>query len=172
MPMLDAPVRRRYPAGADTRQGPVKLKPVALESGWVADNTSWKSGLTAITPAAKFRGEVARSSWLLNEDLAFIYRAYSTLDWPLRITSPSRDAAREDVYDRGSAVTIQVDASKFPGWTKLECYDGAKKLGTVTQGPAQFTATNLIPGYHVFSVLGTDAAGAVRTSNPALAVVR
>jgi hypothetical protein len=35
-----------------------------------------------------------------------------------------------------------------------------------------FTATNLTPGYHVFSVLGTDAQGNLRTSNPALVVVQ
>ena len=172
MPMLDAAVRLRYPADADPRKGPVKLKPVGLASGWVADNTTWRSGLTLITPATKFKGDVAKSSWLLNEEIAFIYRAYSTLDWPLRITSPSRDAARDEVHGPGSAVTINVDASKFAGWTKLEWYDGAKKLGTVTQGPTQFTVTNLTSGYHVFSVLGTDATGAVRTSNPALAIVR
>ena len=34
------------------------------------------------------------------------------------------------------------------------------------------TATNLTPGYHVFSVLGTDAQGNLRTSNPALVVVQ
>ena len=61
---------------------------------------------------------------------------------------------------------ITVDASKFPHWKKLEFYDGAKKLGTVTEAPTKFTAGNLTPGYHIFSVLGTDAAGSVRTSEP------
>ena len=47
-----------------------------------------------------------------------------------------------------------------------------KKLAMITQGPAHFTATKLTPGYHVFSVLGTDAAGTVRTSDPKMVVVR
>ena len=54
----------------------------------------------------------------------------------------------------------------------MEFHYGAKKLGTVTAAPTQFTATNLTPGYHVFSVLGTDAAGAVRTSDPVMVIVR
>jgi hypothetical protein len=37
---------------------------------------------------------------------------------------------------------------------------------------AQYTATNLTPGYHVFSVLGADAKGNIRTSDPVLVVVR
>jgi hypothetical protein len=154
------------------RKGPVKLKSVDLESGWVADNTTWNSGLTTITPAKEFKGDVARSSWLLNEDIAFIYRAYATHDWPLKVTSPSPMSARSEVFDAGSAVTIKVDDSKFAAWTKLELYDGATKVGNLTKGPAEFTVKDLKAGYHAFSVLGTDGKGNVRPSNPVLVVVR
>ena len=115
MPMLDAAVRLRYPADADVRMGPIKLKPADLDSGWVADNTTWTNGLTAITPTRKFAGDVARSSWLLNEDIAFIYRACSTLDRPLKITSPDPMSAKSQVFEAGAAVAIQVDDSAFPG---------------------------------------------------------
>jgi len=172
MPILDAAVRLRYPADADVRKGPVKLKTVELESGWVADNTTWKSGLTAITPAKKFKGDVGKSSWLLNEEVAFIYRAYSTFDCPLKITSPSREAAKTEVFDAGSAVTIKVDDSRFTGWTKLELFDGATKVGELTKGKAEFVVKDLKTGYHAFSILGTDGKGKVRPSNPVLVVVR
>src|SRR5262249_11993512 len=172
MPILDAAVRLRYPADGDVRKGPVKLKSVALESGWVADNTTWKSGLTTITPAKKFKGDVAKSSWLLNEDIAFIYRAYATHDRPLKITSPSSMSAKREVFDAGSAVTIRVDDSKFTDWTKLELYDGAAKVGELTKGKAEFTVKGLKAGYHAFSVLGTDGKGDIRPSNPVLVVVR
>jgi hypothetical protein len=172
MPMLDAAVRLRYPTDGDVRKGPVKLKPVALDSGWMSDNTTWKSGLTAISPAKRFKGDVARSSWLLNEDIAFIYRAYSTLDWPLKITLPSRDAAKNEVFDAGASITIKVDDSKFAGWSKLELYDGAMKVGELTKGKAEFTVKDLKAGYHAFSILGTDGKANTRTSNPVLVVVR
>lgn len=172
MPMLDAAVRLRYPADADVRKGPVKLKPVDLDSGWIADNTSWKDGLTAITPAKTFKGEVAKSSWLLNEDIAFVYRAYSTLDRPLKITSPDPMSAKGEALDTGSAVAIKVDDTGFAGWTKLELYDGATKAGELTKGKAEFTVKDLSAGYHAFSVLGTDGKGNTRPSNPVLVVVR
>jgi hypothetical protein len=172
MPMLDAAVRLRYPADGDVRKRPVKLKPVDLESGWVADNTTWKSSLTTITTAKEFKGTIARSSWLLNEDIAFIYRAYATHDCPLKITSPSKMSAKDKVFDAGSGITIRVDDSKFAGWTKLELYDGATKVGELTKGPATFTVKDLKAGYHAFSVLGTDGKGNVRPSNPVLVVVR
>jgi hypothetical protein len=172
MPILDAAVRLRYPADADVRKGPVKLKSVDPESGWVADNTTWKSGLTTITAARKFKGDVAKSSWLLNDDIAFIYRAYATHDRPLKITSPNNMSARSEVFDAGSAVTIKVDDSRFPDWTKLELYDGAKKVGELSKGPAEFTVKDLKAGYHAYSVLGTDGKANTRPSNPVLVVVR
>jgi hypothetical protein len=172
MPILDAAVRLRYPADGDVRKGPVKLKTVELESGWVADNTTWKSGLTAIRPAKQFKGDVAKSSWLVNEDVAFIYRAYSTHDRPLKITSPDPMTARDKVCDAGSSVTIVVDDSKFAAWKKLELYDGATKVGERTNRPARFMVKDLKTGYHAYSLFGTDGEGHIRPSNPVLVVVR
>lgn len=170
VPMLDAAVRLRYPADGDVRKGPVKLKSADLKAGWVADNTTWKSGLVAVAPAKDFKGVVGKSSWLLNEDLAFVYRAYATHDRPLKITSPRTD---EDlVWDAGTSVTITVDDSRFAAWTKLELYDGATKVGELDKGPAVFTVKDLKAGYHAFSVLGTDSQGKTRPSAPALVVVR
>jgi hypothetical protein len=172
MPILDAAVRLRYPAEGDVRKGPVKLKPVDSRSGWVTDNTTWKSGLTKITAARDFKGDVAKSSWLLNQDLAFVYRAYSTYDRPLKITSPDPMSARSEVRDAGSSVAIVLDDSRFDGWKKLELYDGATKVSELAKGPAQFMVKDLKAGYHAFSVLGTDGKGNIRPSNPVLVVVR
>src|SRR5262249_49164922 len=107
-----------------------------------------------------------------NQDLAFVYRAYSTYDRPLKITSPDRMSARSEVVEAGSNVTIVVDAFRFTGWKKLELYDGVKKLGELAKGPAKFTVRDLKAGYHAFSVLGPDGKGNVRPSNPVLVVVR
>jgi hypothetical protein len=170
MPMLDAAVRLRYPSDGDVRKGPVVLRKIDQESGWIADNTTWKSGLTAITPAGDFKGDLARSSWLLNEDLAFIYRAYATYDRPLTIASPR--SASHLVWDAGSSVTIVVDDSRFADWKALELYDGANKVGELARGRAEFTVSDLTPGYHAFSVLGTDGRGNRRPSGPILVVVR
>src|SRR5262249_17824694 len=141
-------------------------------TGWVADNTTWKSGLTKIAAAKDFKGDVAKSSWLLNEDLAFVYRSYSTFDRPLKITSPDPMSARGDVWEAGSSVTIVVDDSKFAGWRKLELYDGATKVGELAKGPSKFTVKDLKAGSHAFSALGTDGKGTIRPSNPVLVVVR
>ena len=172
MPLLDAALRLRYPTDADVRKGPVKLTALDPMAGWVADNTTWKSGLTSIAAAKQFKGDIGKSSWLPTEDIAFIYRAYSTYDRPLTIASPPVAWSRDRVWDPGSDITIVVDDSRFAQWKKLEFYDGAHKLGEVAEGPPQLTAKDLAAGFHVFSVLGTDAKGNVRPSNPLLVVVR
>lgn len=174
MPMLDAAVRLRYPADADVSKGPVKLKPIDPESGWVADNKTWKSGLVSIAPAKEFKGDIGKLSWLLNEDLAFVYRAYATYHRPLTITSPQHTTknALQLVWDTDSSATIAVDDSKFTGWKKLELFDGSKRVAELTNGAANFTVKNLTAGYHPFTVLGTDAKGNVRPSNPVLVTVR
>jgi hypothetical protein len=172
MPLLDLAVRTRYPKDGDVTRGPIKLLRIDTAGGWVADNASWRSGLTRIVPARQFKGDLGHSSWLQNRDLAFIYRAYATQNNPIAITSPAPCGPGTPAIDPGSNLLITVDAARFPEWKKLELYDGAKQLGTVTAGPTRFTATNLAPGYHVFSVLGTDAAGTVRTSDPVMVIVR
>jgi hypothetical protein len=172
MPLMDLAVRTRYPKDGDVTKGPIKLLSINPATGWVADNTTWNSGLTKIVPAGQFKGDLGHSSWLQNKDIAFIYRAYATHNNPLTITSPGPCGPGTPAADPGSDVTIVVDASKFPHWKKLEFYDGARKRGTVTAAPTQFTATNLTSGYHVFSVLGTDAEGTVRTSDPVMVIVR
>jgi hypothetical protein len=172
MPILDAAVRLRYPADGDVRKGPVKLKAVDPKTGWIADNTTWKSGLTRIAAAKEFTGGIDKSSWLLNRDVAFVYRAYSTFDRPLKITSPDSMSARGEARDAGSSVTIVVDDSRLAGWKKLELCDGAKKVAELEKGPAKFTVKDLKAGYHAFSVFGTDGKGNVRPSGPVLVVVR
>jgi dienelactone hydrolase len=172
MPVLDAAVRMRLPADADPRKGPVVLNTLAHDAGWVADNTTWFSGLTAVVPAGRFSGDRTRSSWLLSKDTAYLYRAYATFNNPLKITSPDRDFARSNLVAAGSSITITVDDSRFSGWKRLELYDGANRVGELTQPPARFTASALKQGYHAFSVLGTGSDGTIRTSNPVLVVVR
>jgi predicted esterase len=62
MPLLDAAVRLRYPPDGDVRRGAVQLRRLDPDSGWVADNTTFRSGLTRICPAKGFTGPLGRSS--------------------------------------------------------------------------------------------------------------
>src|SRR5262249_34757816 len=198
--------RLRYPDGGDPSKGPLKLKSLDPKSGWVADYTTFASGLISIAPAASYTGDITKTSWLMDKDLAYIYRAFATYDYTpgnsprqventpgynmldpkspreIRITSPWMPGTYNQMFcqiqDPGN-VTIKVDASifasKFPGWTKLEFYDGATKLGEAAPPETSVSLTANIPevGFHTFSVLGYDASGKpVRTSNPTMVITR
>ena len=173
IPFLDHCIRLRYPPDADPRRGSVALKPLALSSGWLADNSSWRSGLTKIVPnIAPYNdpgAEAAATSWLPDEDIAFVYRAYATFAPPLKLTVPPSGAAW--VLNQGADITITVDASAFTGWQQLALYNGARKLAEITQGPARFPLTGLKPGVYAFLVMGTDAHGSQRAARPALVIV-
>jgi pimeloyl-ACP methyl ester carboxylesterase len=172
LPMLDAVVRQRYPADRDPRAGPVQLAAIPASSSWIADNTTYKSGLTKICPVEEFRGDLGKSSWLPSKDLAFIYRAYATYDNPLRIVSPEPIDRGGRVHEPGTDLRIVVDDSKFAGWVKLECFDGAKRIAELLNPPARLTIGPLEPGFHSLSILGTDPKGQFRCSSPVLIVVR
>jgi hypothetical protein len=118
MPYLEAAVGLRYPSTGAARKAPLKLKPLDPKSGWVVDHATWKSGLTSIIPSGQFQGDIRKSSWLPDKNVAFIYRAYATYNRRLKITSPAQNNIHTPVQSPGSSITIQVDASTFPGWKK------------------------------------------------------
>lgn len=169
LPFLDHCLRLRYPAQADPRTGPVALTPLPLAAGWLADNTTWKSGLTKIAPYADPGPAAPTTSWLPDEDVAFIYRAYATFAPVLKLTNPPSGASW--VLKQGAALTVTADDSAFPGWQKVALYDGAHKLAEITQGPVSFALADLQPGVHAYLVMATDARGQQRASHPALVVV-
>lgn len=169
LPFLDHCIRLRYPADADPRRGPVALKPVPLASGWLADNTTWHSDLTKIAPYQDPGAGAATTSWLPDEDIAWLYRAYATFAPQLKLTNPPSGTTR--VLNQGANLTITADDSALPGWKQLALYEGARKLAEITQGPASFPLTDLQPGVHSYLVMATDAQGIQRASRPALVIV-
>jgi hypothetical protein len=169
LPFLDHCFRLRVPADADPRRGPVVLKPLPLASGWLADNATWRSALTRIAPCDDAGATSATMSWLPDEDIAWVYRAYATFAPPLKLTNPPSGATW--VLNRGASLTITVDDTGLPGWRQMALYEGAQKVAGIAPGPARFPLSDLKPGVHPYLVMATDAQGALRTSRPALVVV-
>ena len=114
----------------------------------------------------------AKSSWLLNEDIAFIYRAYSTLDWPVKITSPSTMSAKGEVFDTGSSRHDQGGRLQVRRLDEAGTVRRCNESGGTDKGLAEFTVKNLKAGFtSAFSILGMDGKANTRTSNPVLVVV-
>jgi hypothetical protein len=44
-------------------------------SGWLVDQSTWKNGLTQIAPYSSYAGDKQKAGWLLDENIAFVYRS-------------------------------------------------------------------------------------------------
>ncbi len=187
MKYYESAIRMRLPAGADAAEGPVTLRTIPEEDGWLADPTSWDSGLTHIAPWDEYEGDRAAAVWLPDADTAYLYRSLATYETPLALSirdmGPIENPHESGVMLRsvggrvlepGSRVVVECDASAFPDWQRIEFYDGARLLGTVRRGEEPVIEFLVRPEQVVCSLtaLGYDEDGRVRASKPAYFIVR
>lgn len=143
-PFFEDMIARRLPADWDPREGPAQLRPIDPQAeGWIADDTTWYAGLTAIYPVSGFSGVLDGStSWYPSEDIAVLARSYSSWEQPgyLHILGiadhPPADQGVDTVMDHfraGETITLSYD----PGgtaWERVEFYRGAALIGEVSSG--------------------------------------
>ena len=139
-PLFEKAIALRYPAEADPRSGPVHLKPIEASSGWLADDTSWGTGWTQIAAYADFAGDTRGpdTSWLLDKEMAFLHRAYSSRSSRVNIRSedelpwPAFCNNSETIQRApGSKIFLAVEMTDLPDWESITLYDGAEPLETL-----------------------------------------
>jgi regulation of enolase protein 1 (concanavalin A-like superfamily)/uncharacterized protein (DUF2141 family) len=78
------------------------------------------------------------------------------------LTSPANGAN----FTAGSNITLSATASDSDGTvSKVDFFNGATKLGTVTANPYNFTWNNVTAGNYTLSAVATDNLNATTTSN-------
>lgn len=178
LPDLDEP-------GGNPLEGPVRLREVALESGWLVDDESWEGGITTVTPYAEYAGDRATAGWLPDRDAAYLYRGLATYSNPLRVSirdlaaianphasGPLLTEVGGHVVDPGARLIVEADVDDFPDWTKIEFYNGGAMVGEVARAdhaegkPGVAITVEPEPSAYSFTVLGYDTAGRVRTATP------
>jgi hypothetical protein len=132
-----------YPDSVDPRTGPVHLRRPTEASGWLADPSTWRSNFTVITPYASYVGDKGKAEWLSDEDIAWLYRGYSSTD--TRLALHTRDTTVDNdflswwmlnLYKPGDKVDLIVDTTKLPNWTKIELYRGCTLVDSIKRGQA------------------------------------
>ena len=172
LPFMAEAIRLRYPAGqVPTAAQGVTLNSVTETSGWLADQTTWKSGLTQIAAYNNYPGIKQQAGWLLNENVAFIYRAFSTYnrDAELRFDQPYELEAWTGYAQQ--PLTLKLDLTAAPDWSRVILYNYAQPVLEVNAGPSVGNVLTLgvsIPnfGAYAFSALITHADGHTSTTNP------
>ena len=180
LPYLDAMFRARVPADADAAGGPVTLKPVRLEDGWLGDRATWEGHFATIAPWSEYPGDRAAAVWLPNRALAFLWRAFESKDPPVRIDAASADAKvrlpegkkRRMVVEAGAAVVLEAVVSAGTDVRTLRFYAGDQVLGEVAQAPWRVAWKDAPSGPHGVFALWESASGKQGVSNPVLIVVK
>jgi hypothetical protein len=174
LPFMAEAIRLRYPSGElPTATAGVSLRELEEEDGWLADQSTWMSGLVKTAAYAEYVGDKSTAGWLLNENIAQLYRAFATYDKPVSIQFPSSPLLLGESLSADLPVTldVRVNTSGIVDWTKVELFDYSQKIGGVLAGgePAStaIVPTTLSEGHvHALTALVTLADGAtVRTTN-------
>jgi len=178
LPFMAEAIRLRYP----TDQLPSPTNGVALNSlneadGWLADQSTWMSGLVEVSSYADYEGDKSTAGWLLNENMAQLYRAFATYDKPVSIQFPSSPVLLAESIGNQVPLplSVRVNTSRIADWTKVELFDYAQKLGEVMAGQGSTSAvvsTTLSPGrVHALTALVTHADGVTARSTNIVTVL-
>ena len=164
--MFDHAIRARYPAGATPLTGPVTLLDLPETSGWLATEPTVSNGLSGtVYPYADYPGpgDKTNACWLMDADVANLYRGFATYGPAVTVT-----AVGGPVFAAGQTIqfNVAVDSVAFPGWVSADVYDGAVKLGTVTNGGSTSISAVRPWGGRGVTAIARDAAGNERTSIP------
>lgn len=174
LPFMAEAIRLRYPSGElPTATAGVSLRALEEEDGWLADQSTWMSGLVKTAAFGEYVGDKSTAGWLLNENMAQLYRAFATYDKPVSIQFPSSPLLLGESLsaDLPVKLDVRVNTSGIVDWTKVELFDYAQKIGEALAGgvPAStaIVPTTLSAGHvHALTALVTLADGStVRTTN-------
>ncbi len=170
IPFMDEAIRLRYPANqVPTATTGVTLLNVTSTNGWLADQTTWHSGLTKVSPYNQYLGNKQTAGWLLDDNVAYEYRAFSTYNHQATLSfaqQPYPGLMPLEIsfgYSTGN-LALKLDLSNVVGWTNLEIVDGAQQLLQLTPSaglPNLLTLAVPIPqpGVYGLSALITAADG-------------
>lgn len=176
----------RLPANANPRKGPIKLRNLRREEGWLADTGTWFEP-AVIAPYAEFTGDKSRACWLPTKDIAYLYRGIASYNNPLTLSLRDLSAVKNpdasgallrsaggNVVDPGTRVTLECEVAKDFDWERIEFYSGGSKIGEVQRG--QPARCELLvcrqPTVYAFTAVGHDKNGRAGTAAPVHFIVR
>jgi hypothetical protein len=154
---------QRLPVGAAT------IGPVDSRHAWLADNSTWHDGIAKIFPAAGFAGDARHLSWLLDADVAAVYRGVATYGNPLVL---ARTAGHSVAYFADEPVVVECTDFGEGEWRSVGLYDGAQRVATLAREKPRVTLGAQKLGVHAGVLVGERADGSQRTSWPVAWVVR
>jgi len=183
VPWVEAVVAARVPTDWNPLAGPVKLRDVKQEDGWLGDRASTEGNFATVEPWADYKGDKAAASWLPNRAVASVWRALMSKDAPVTLEAATLDgkakllpfspkAERGALLEPGAEMLLSVALNDGFTVTKVEFFEEDRLLGKAAQAPWQWTWKNISQGPHVVYAQWTTVEGKHGATNPALFVMR
>jgi len=204
---VDRCIAARVPEDWDPADGAPALHPVREEDGWLGSHEGWAIPVeeipetwnehATIAPVAEFDGDPRRASWLLDETVAWTWRAFNSRHSKARIVAPGHPMV--PVHEGQSVgptlhleLGLQAEES-FPveilcdeaGVASLEVFAGTDRIGEgdeFTGGESAFGSTRKAtctievtiaePGIHPLMARYTTDDGRQGWTRPVPVVVR
>ncbi len=166
----------RLPTDANTSVGLPQLKPYTESMGWLSDVDSSKSAFPELTANDSYAGDHSKASWMPDEYLAWVWRAFVSTQAAVSITSPAQveynkkiDLTVPLLTSSKNLITSTVKAGKSV--KSVAFYDGNILLGTANQAPFEVN-TCLDKGPHALIAIATEESGQKTSSNPVIVLVK
>ncbi len=160
-PFWRAVMAKRLPAAP--AQGPVELRPVTVEEGWLADPGNWgvqedgklveqnaaAAHFTPAVPYAEYKGDKSAAVWLPDAYTAAVWRAFCERPRGVKLA----------VSGSGAAITLAVESERAEPIESAQFFDGDRLLGEAESAPFEWKSDRLGDRRGVHSVFAVCRAG-------------
>jgi len=142
-PFLANAIEARLPRRGDCRRQPFQLSAVSADDAWYGDSSRWYTTWTSIRPAVDRTAarDAARRAWLLDEQVASIWRSYVA-------RSPETRVEVRRSADAPSNLIVRLTGSYPRELRAVQFYTGKTLLGEVPDPPFELTTDRLRFGVH------------------------
>lgn len=167
---FDHAIRARYPTNTTPLSNTVTLLNLSETNGWLAAQPTTTNGLSGSVYAyTNYTGIKTNAVWLMDQDVANLYRGFATYNPAATVT-----VVGGPIFTETQRIQFQVsvDSTKFPNWLTADVYDGAEKLGTVTNGGPNSIYASRPWGGRGATIIVRDGSTNERTSIPKPFVVK
>ncbi len=177
-PFLDAVIAARLPPRSSAA-GPVKLKPMRVEDGWLGDRGTWETNYAAVTAYADYKGDKASAAWLPNRYVAHAWRSFVSKDPPVQIVAETADGRLKTppfkpmdkrflIVPPGIGALLTAEVQPGAEIRKITFCDGDARLGEAAALPFRFSWPQVPGGPRAVFAEYTTADGKAGVSNPVL----
>jgi len=185
---FDRCIRHRLPEGWKPGDGPLELRTIQLENGWVASGTTcsgWGTQFVEAWPSDEAPDGLLDMNWFVDETMARAWQAYALRHNAAALVKPWVDSM-DYIPSRNLPAPIpagrSVELHAMSYWhknpPKVEFYVDLEKIGEATQrtaGPGNdaYAATwkNPTPGIHILYAIITTGKGNPCITKPCPVVV-